>query len=107
MVKKRWESSSSAPSQVGWTKAELSWVKRAQRLFGAKHPEIRLRILDDKLLACRPGADAQELANSVLPHIPPDDDEIGCEYCREDGVLAEGVCPECGAQWFEEEETET
>jgi hypothetical protein len=27
-------------------------------------------------------------------------DEIGCDYCREDGKLsAEGVCPECNAEW--------
>ena len=89
---------------VEWTKSELAWIKRAQRLFGAKHPEIHLRILDDKLVACRPGSDAQEIACCILPHVDLVEDEIGCEYCREDGVLTDGVCPKCNAQWFEEEE---
>lgn len=38
--------------------------------------------------------------------VEDDDEEYGCEYCRNDGRLIEGVCPRCDAWYPEDEEDE-
>jgi len=36
-----------------------------------------------------------------------DEDDWGCEHCRNDGALNEmGCCPECDAQYFDDGEQE-
>ena len=32
-----------------------------------------------------------------------DDDEWGCDYCRNDGRLVNGRCPHCDAEYPEED----
>jgi hypothetical protein len=49
----------------------------------------------------------KDIPTRALPeHTAPDQadaDEIGCDYCRNDGKLSpEGVCPKCDAQWLED-----
>lgn len=37
--------------------------------------------------------------------MPDDEYEWGCEHCGNDGRLIEGRCPECDAEYPDEDET--
>lgn len=32
-----------------------------------------------------------------------EDDDFGCDYCREDGKLVDGRCPKCDAEYDEDD----
>jgi hypothetical protein len=48
--------------------------------------------------------DGLSLGELMAEEILEEEDEIGCDHCTRDGKLsADGVCPSCDAQWFDEE----
>lgn len=58
----------------------VDWAKRFCKKHSLEGFTVKLRVSEAK---------------------PVTEDEIGCDYCREDGPGSNAVCPKCDAEWHD------